>query len=170
MRIVAFTLAMLFAISSAHATEVDHSFAFSLGGFSGDETSGIAIGFYSLRPKSIGWYINGTLSSSVDDDNDFRPIPGDIRVDSDTESVTLNIGLTYALGVVTPYVGVGISEVSEYGLYRTPSTAFWYEEQDETEPNFNVGVLLTLHRNLGLDLGANSANEEVVLGLMWAFQ
>jgi opacity protein-like surface antigen len=146
-----------------------HSSAFSLGGFSGSDTSGIAIGFYSLRPKSIGWYINGTISSLVDDDNDFRPIPGDIRVDSDTDSLTLNIGLTYALGPVTPYVGAGVSQVSEYGLYRAPSAAFWYEEEDDTEVNFNVGLLITLRQNLGLDLGANSANEEWVLGLTWRF-
>jgi hypothetical protein len=31
---------------------------------------------------------------------------------------------------------------------------------DDTEANFNVGLLITLHQNLGLDLGANSANEE----------
>ena len=65
--------------------------------------------------------------------------------------------------------GLGISQVSEYGLYRAPSSAFWYEESDDTEANVNVGLLITLHQNLGLDLGANSANEEWVLGLMWRF-
>jgi hypothetical protein len=171
MRIVIFVLFCVLAAPSAHSAEDNRSLAFTLGGFSGSDTSGVAIGFYSLRPKSIGWYINGTISSRVDDDDDdFRPIPGDIRVDSDTDSVTLNIGVTYALGPVAPYAGVGVSQVSEYGLYRAPSAAFWYEESDDTEANFNVGLLVTLHRNFGLDLGANSANEEVVLGLKWRFR
>ena len=171
MRIVIFVLFCVLAAPYAHAADDSRSLAFSIGGFSGSDTSGVAIGFYSLRPQNIGWYINGTVSSRVDDDDDeFRPIPGDIRVDSDTDSVTLNIGLTYSLGPVAPYVGVGISEVTEYGLYRTPSAAFWYEESDDTEANFNVGVLVSFTDRFGLDLGANSANEEVVLGLMWRFR
>jgi opacity protein-like surface antigen len=170
MRIVIFILLCVLSIPYAHAADDDRQLAFSLGGFSGSDTSGIAIGFYSLRPKSIGWYINGTISSRVDDDeDDFRPIPGDIRVDSDTDSVTLNVGLTYTVGPVAPYVGAGIAEVSEYGLYRTASDAFWYEENDETEANLNIGLLISLRENLGLDLGANSANKEWVLGLAWRF-
>lgn len=49
-------------------------------------TSGVAIGFYSLRPNAVSWHINGTVSSRVDTDSDdnFRPIAGDIRVGSDT--------------------------------------------------------------------------------------
>ena len=35
------------------------------------------------------------------------------------------------------------------------------------ESNFNVGTVVTLHESLGIDLGANSANEEIVLGLKW---
>jgi hypothetical protein len=35
--------------------------------------------------------------------------------------------------------------------------------------NLNVGVLITLRRQLGLDVGANSANDEFILGLKWAF-
>jgi opacity protein-like surface antigen len=169
MRTAIFVLFCVLAAPCAHAAEDSRSLAFSLGGFSGSDTSGVAIGFYSIRPKSIGWYVNGTISSLVDDDNDFRPIPGDIRVGSDTDSVTFNIGLTYALGPVTPYVGAGVSQVSEYGLYRAPSAAFWYEESDDTEANLNAGLLITLHQNLGLDLGVNSANEEWVLGLTWRF-
>jgi hypothetical protein len=170
MHIVIFAVFCALAAPYAHAADDNRSLVFSLGGFSGSDTSGVAIGFHSLRPKSIGWYINGTISSRlIDDDNDFRPIPGDIRVDGDTDSVTLNIGVTYALGPITPYVGVGISEVSEYGLYRTPSSAFWYEENDETEANLNVGMLISIHPNLGLDLGANTANKEWVLGLAWRF-
>jgi len=169
MRTTIFFLFCALAVSNANSAENDRSLAFSLGGFSGSDTSGVAIGLYSLRPKSIGWYINGTVSSRVDkdEDDDFRPIPGDIRVDSDTESSTLNAGVTFALGPVAPYAGVGISTVSEYGLYRTVSDAFWYEEKDDTERNFNVGLLITPHRRFGLDLGANSANEEVILGLKW---
>ena len=170
MRAAIFLLLCVLAAPALHSAEDDHSLVFSIGGFSGDETSGIAMGFYSLRPNAVGLYINGTLSSSVDDDDNFRPIPGDIRVDSDTDSVTLNIGLTYALGRFASYVGGGITQVSEYGLYRAPSAAFWYEEEDETKFNANAGILVTLHRNLGLDLGANSANEEVVLGLNWRFR
>ena len=171
MRKPIFLLLCLLVAPLAHSAEDDRALAMSLGGFSGNDTSGLAIGFYSLRPKSVGWYVNGTISSRVDDDadDDFRPIPGDIRVDGDTESITLNIGFTFAIGPVAPYAGVGISQVSEYGLYRAPSAAFWYEEKDDTEGNFNAGILLTLHRRLGLDLGANSANEEVVLGFKWEF-
>jgi hypothetical protein len=170
MRIVIVGAFCLLAAAYAHAAEENRSFAFSLGGFSGSDTSGVAIGLYALRPSALGWYVNGTLSSRVDeDDDDFRPIPGDVRVDGDVDSVTLNIGLTFAFGPVAPYAGAGISQVSDYGLYRTPSAAFWYEESDETEANFNVGVLITLHRQLGLDVGANSANDELVLGLKWAF-
>jgi hypothetical protein len=169
MRAATILLLGVLAAPAVQAADDERSLAFSIGGFSGDETSGIAMGFYSLRPNSIGWYINGTVASLVDDDNDFRPIPGDIRVDSDTDSVTLNIGLTYALGRFATYVGGGITQVSKYGLYRAPSAAFWYEEEDDTKANVNAGILLTLHRNLGLDLGANSANEEIVLGLMWRF-
>jgi hypothetical protein len=77
------------------------------------------------------------------------------------------VGVTFALGPIAPYAGVGISTISEYGLYRTASDAFWYEEKDDTEGNFNVGTIITLHGRFGIDLGANSANEEVVLGLKW---
>lgn len=167
MRILLCMLCVL-AASSAYPAEADErSLAFSLGGFSGSDTSGVAIGFYSLRPRSLGWYLNGTVSSRVDEDedDDFRPIPGDVRVDSDTESTTLNVGLTWALGRVAPYVGIGISTISEFGLYRTSSEAFWYEEEDDTEGNLNVGVLVSLTDRFGLDLGANSANEEIALGL-----
>jgi len=172
MRTTIFILFCAVAASTANSAEDDRSLAFSLGGFSGSDTSGVAIGFYSLRPKGIGWYINGTVSSRVDkeEDNDFRPIPGDTRVDSDTESTTLNVGVTFALGPIAPYAGVGISTVSEYGLYRTASDAIWYEEKDDTEGNFNIGTIITLHGRLGLDLGANSANEEIVLGLKWDFE
>jgi hypothetical protein len=171
MRGIAIALITLLAISNAHAADDSRSLAFCLGGFSGNDTSGVAIGFYSLRPKNLGWYINGTVSSSVDkDDNEFRPIPGDIRVDSDSDSVTVNIGFTYSLGAVAPYVGAGITQISEYGLYRAPSAAFWYEEKDSTEANFNFGILVALHHNLGLDLGANSANDEWVVGLTWRFR
>ena len=163
---------MLSALAAPHvwATEDTRSFAFSLGGFSGSDTSGVATGFYSLRPGSIGWYVNGTFSSRAgehQDDDAFRPIPGDIRVDSDTESMSVNVGLTFTPEPVALYAGVGISQISEYGLYRAPSAAFWYEEKDDTKANFNFGLLLPLYRNLGLDLGVNSANEEVVLGLKW---
>lgn len=171
MRGLTLALIALLAISNVHATEDTRSLAFSLGGFSGDETSGIALGFYSLRSKSIGWYINGTVSSRADKgDDNFRPIPGDIRVDGETESVTLNLGLTFALEPFTPYLGVGIMQISEYGLYRAPSAAFWYEESDDTKANFNIGLLIALHQNLGLDLGANSANDEWTLGLTWRFR
>jgi hypothetical protein len=171
MRALACSLMCLLAAPYVQAVEDDRSRHFSIGGFSGSDTSGVAIGFYSLRPKSIGWYINGTVSSRVDKDgDDFRPIPGDIRVDAETESVTANVGLTFALGPFSPYFGLGITQISEYGLYRAPSAAFWYEEKDDTEANFNVGLLLTLHQNLGLDLGANSANDELVLGLVWRFR
>jgi opacity protein-like surface antigen len=173
MRKLTFLLFCTLAAPLAYSAEGDRSLAMSLGGFSGNDTSGIAIGFYSLRPKSIGWYMNGTLSSRVDtdgDDDNFRPVPGDIRVDGDTESMTLNAGFTFAVGPVAPYVGVGISQISEYGLYRAPSAAFWYEEKDDTKGNFNVGILLSLHRRLGLDLGVNSANEEIAFGFKWAFQ
>jgi hypothetical protein len=158
--------------ASAQAGEAGPSRAFSIGGFSGSDTSGVAIGFYSLPPSGVGWYINGTVSSRADkdDDENFRPIPGDIRVDGDTESVTLNLGLTLSVGRFASYVGGGITQISEYGLYRTPSAAFWYEEKDDTKANFNAGILVTLHRNFGIDLGANSANEEVVLGLKWGFR
>jgi hypothetical protein len=168
----AFTLApiILLAVSTAHATDDTRAYAFSLGGFAGDETNGFALGFYFMRPKSFGWYVNGTVSYLVYDDEDFRPIPGDIRVDSDSDSMTLNTGLTFALGSVMTYVGAGISQVSEYGLYRTPTTGFWYEEKDQSKANFNVGVLIALSQNLGLDLGVNSANEEFVLGLNWIFR
>jgi hypothetical protein len=171
MRAAMFLLLCALAVPDAYSAEDDRSLAMSLGGFSGSDTSGVAIGFYSFRSRSIGWYINGTLSSRVDkDDDDFRPVPGDIRVDGETESVTVSIGLTLALGPVTPYVGAGLTQVSEYGLYRAPSAAFWYEENDDTKANFNVGVLLALHRNFGLDLGANSANDELALGLTWRFR
>jgi opacity protein-like surface antigen len=171
MRVLVFSLVCLLAAPYVQATDDDRSQRFSLGGFSGSDTSGVAIGFYSLRPKGVGWYINGTVSSRVDRDNDdFRPIPGDIRVDGETESVTVNVGLMFALGPFSPYFGLGITQISEYGLYRAPSAAFWYEEKDDTEANFNVGLLLTLHQNLGLDIGANSANDELVLGLTWRFR
>ena len=170
MRTVIFALFCVLAAPAVYATDDDRSLAFSIGGFSGDETSGITMGLYSLRPNTVGWYINGTIASSVDDDDNFRPIPGDIRVDSDTDSVTLNIGLTYALGRFASYVGGGVSQISEYGLYRAPSAAFWYEEEDDTKFNVNAGILMTLYRNLGLDLGVNSANDEIALGLMWRFR
>lgn len=171
MRATMFLLLCALAAPSAYSAEDEHALAMSLGGFSGTDTSGVAIGFYAFRSKSLGWYINATVSSRVDeDDDDFRPVPGDIRVDGETESVTVSIGLTLALGPVTPYVGAGLTQVSEYGLYRAPSAAFWYEENDDTKANFNVGVLLALHRNFGLDLGANSANDEWVLGLTWRFR
>jgi hypothetical protein len=168
--------AFLFGLLAApHASFAvgDRALAMSLGGFSGSDTGGVAIGIYSLRPKRIGWYINGTVSSSADvdkDDGDFRPIPSDVRVDSETESTTINFGLTLALGPVAPYAGIGVTQISEYGLYRAPSAAFWYEEKKDTEGNVNVGILFSLHPNLGLDLGANSANEEIVLGLKWEFR
>jgi hypothetical protein len=170
MRIAIFLVFCVLAAPYAHPAEESRSLAFSLGGFSGGDTSGVAVGLYALRPGAIGWYVNGTVSSKVgDDDDDFRPIPGDLRVDSDTDSVTLNLGLTFAFGPIAPYAGAGISQVSDYGLYRTPSAAFWYEENDETKVNLNVGVLITLRRQLGLDVGANSANDEFILGLKWAF-
>jgi len=171
MRTLFVILVCTFAACSANAAEDRRSLAFSIGGFSGRDTSGVAMGFYALRPNSLGWYINGTLSARVDEDEDdtFRPIPSDVRVGSDTESVTLNVGLTFALGALVPYAGVGISSVSEYGLYRTLSDAFWYEEEEATEANFNVGILVSLTDRLGLDLSANSANEEIVLGLNWSF-
>ena len=152
--------------------ESARSLAMSLGGFSGSDTSGIAIGIYSLRQKKVGWYINGTVSSDVDkdEDDDFRPIPEDIRVDEDTESTTVNIGLTLAIGPFAPYAGVGITQISQFGLYRTSSDAFWYKDKDNTDNNLNVGMLLLLGGQVGLDLGANSANEEIVLGLSWRFQ
>lgn len=158
--------------ADAQAEEQGPSRAFSIGGFSGSDTSGLALGFYALRPNSVGWYVNATVSSRVDKDEDrnFRPIPGDIRVDGETESVTLNVGLTLAFGPFASYVGGGVTQVSQYGLYRAPSAAFWYEEKDDTKANFNAGLLVTLHRNFGIDLGANSANEEVVLGLKWGFR
>jgi hypothetical protein len=170
MRIAIFVACCLLAAPNAHAADDERSFAFSLGGFSGDETSGIAVGVYSLRPDSIGWYVNATASSLVDDDDDFRPIPGDIRVDSDTDSVTLNIGLTLSLGRVATYVGVGVSSVAEYGLYRTPSFAYWYEEKSDTKGNLNAGLLFGITQNIGLDVGANSANDEITLGLNWRFR
>jgi hypothetical protein len=168
-------IVVLFGILSApyaSSAEEDRSLAFSIGGFSGGDTNGVAVGLYWLRPGRVGWYVNGTVSSSTDvnDDDDFRPIPDDIRVDGETESTTLNVGLTLELGPVAPYSGIGITDISEYGLYRAPSAAFWYKEGDNTEANLNVGILLSLHGNLGLDLGANSANEEIVLGLKWDFR
>jgi hypothetical protein len=172
MRLAMIILFGALAAPAAFSAEDDRPLAFSLGGFSGSDTSGVAIGFYSLRPKRIGWYVNGTVSSSTDvdeDDDDFRPIPGDIRVDGDTESVTVNIGLTLALGPVAPYAGIGVTQITEYGLYRAPSEAFWYKEKDNTESNINVGLLITLHEEFGLDLGANSANEEIILGIKWGF-
>ena len=173
MRLAVLIMYCALAAPLACGAEDDRSLTMSLGGFSGSDTSGVAIGFYSLRPGSLGWYINGTVSSSADvdeDDDDFRPIPGDIRVDGDTESTTLNVGLTLALGPVVPYAGIGVTHISDYGLYRAPSAAYWYKEKDDNETNFNVGMLLRFHSNLGLDLGANSANEEIVLGLNWKFQ
>jgi len=171
MRAATLMLCFALAVPAAHAADHDRSLAFSIGGFSGDETSGVALGFYSLRPNNAGWYVNGTVSSRVDeDDGNFRPIPGDIRVYSETESITLNIGLTLALGPFASYVGGGISQVSEYGLYRTPSAAFWYEEKDKTRGNLNAGILLILRGGLGLDLGVNSANDEIALGLTCVFR
>jgi opacity protein-like surface antigen len=171
MRVTLFMLLCVLAAPCAHSADDGQSLAFSLGGFSGDDTSGVAIGFYSLRHARIGWYLNGAVSSGVDkDDDNFRPIPGDIRVDGETESVTLNIGLTWALGPIAPYVGAGVTQISRYGLYRAPSAAFWHKEKDDTEANFNLGLLITLHSRLGLDLGANSANDEWVLGLTWRFR
>lgn len=169
MRLAIFVACHVLAASHAYGADDERSFAFSLGGFSGDETSGLAMGVYSLRPDNLGWYINGTLSSLVEDDDDFRPIPGDIRVDSDTDSATLNIGVTFSIGRVSTYVGVGVSQVSEYSLYRTFSDAFWYEESDDTKGNFNAGLLFVLSQNVGLDFGANSANDELTLGLNWRF-
>ncbi len=172
MRAAILLLLCVLAAPAVHAADDDSSLAFSLGGFSGNETSGVAIGFYSLRPNAVGWYINGTVSSRVDRDSDdnFRPIPGDIRVDGETESVTVNVGLTLAIGRFASYVGGGITQISQYGLYRAPSAAFWYEEKDDMKGNVNAGILVTLHRNFGLDLGANSANEEIILGLNWRFR
>ena len=171
MRAAILMLCCAFVVPGAHASDDDRSLALSIGGFSGDDTSGVALGFYSFRPDNVGWYVNGTVSSRVDtDDDNFRPIPGDIRVDSETESVTVNVGLTLAFGPFVSYVGGGISQVSEYGLYRAPSAAFWYEEKDETEGNLNAGILLILGGGLGVDLGVNSANDEVVLGLTWVFR
>lgn len=170
MRAGAFAFFALLLISNAHANEHDPSLAFSLGGFYGDETSGIAVGVYSLRSDSVGWYINATVSSPVEEDDNFRPIPGDIRVDSDTDSITLNIGITLSIGRVVTYVGAGVSQVSEYALYRTASDAFWYEEKDHTKGNLNTGLLFGISQNISLDLGANSANDEITLGLNWAFK
>ena len=169
MRLAILAACSVLAVTSVHAVEDERSLAFSLGGFSGDQTSGLAMGFYVLRPDSLGWYINGTVSSLVDDDDNFRPIPGDVRVDSDTDSVTLNVGLTLSIGRVTTYVGGGVSSVAEYGLYRTPSFAYWYEEKSDTKGNFNAGLLLALSQNVGLDFGGNSANEEITLGVNWRF-
>ena len=165
------TILLLFVLAAPilHAAEEDRSLAFSLGGFSGDETSGLAMGFYSIRPDRLGWYLNGTISSLVDDDDDFRPIPGDIRVDSDTDSVTLNVGLTFSIGRVTTYFGGGVSRVGNYGLYRTPSFAYWYEEESDTKGNFNAGLLFGLSESIALDLGGNSANDELTLGVNWRF-
>jgi hypothetical protein len=160
------------AASQALSAENQRSLVMSLGGFSGSDTSGVAIGFYSLRPKRIGWYINGTVSSRADEDedDDFRPIPEDTRVDEDTESTTVNVGLTFTVGPLAPYAGVGITQISEYGLYRTSSDAYWYKEKDNTDSNFNFGVVFLLGGKAGLDLGANNANDEIVLGLSWTFQ
>lgn len=171
MRAAILVFCFALAVPAAHAADNDRSRAFSIGGFSGDDTSGLAIGFYSFHPDNVGWYVNGTVSSRVDEgDDNFRPIPGDIRVDSETESVTINVGLTLAFGPFVSYVGGGISQVSEYGLYRAPSAAFWYEEKDETKGNLNAGMLLILQGGLGMDLGVNSANDEIVLGLTWVFR
>jgi hypothetical protein len=45
MRIVIFVLFCVLAAPYAHSADDDRSLAFSLGGFSGSDTSGIAIGF-----------------------------------------------------------------------------------------------------------------------------
>ena len=55
MRIAIFVLFCVLAAPYAHAADDNRSLAFPLGGFSSSDTSGAAIGFYSLRPKSIGW-------------------------------------------------------------------------------------------------------------------
>jgi hypothetical protein len=45
MRIAIFVLFCLLAASSAHSADDNRSLAFSIGGFSGSDTSGVAIGF-----------------------------------------------------------------------------------------------------------------------------
>ncbi|NHA14617.1 hypothetical protein [Thioalkalivibrio sp. XN279] len=169
MRALIFVLFCVVAVPTVHADDDDPVLAFSVGGFSGDDTSGIAVGVYSLQPNRLGWYVNATISSLIEDDEYFRPIPGDIRVDSDTDSITLSVGLTWSVSRVTTYFGAGFSSVGQYGLYRTPSFSYWYEESTDTKGNFNAGLLFGLSQSIGLDVGANSANEEVTLGLNWRF-
>lgn len=164
-------LAILFiccssGITQAQTREEANTFL-SVGlGFNSDSL-GVSIGAYNSRMAGdFGFYANTTLDVTPPVDGletqDYRWFSWHQAIDSKYENYIINAGLALNAGdAAIVYVGGGLAV--QQGVTHWQSTVsdlnYWsYDDDYEYGMNFNVGAIVRLGRNFGIDGGFNGAS------------
>ena len=137
-------------------------------------------GMYSLKDSGPGLYLNGSISGTPGESNNYYEGScyyscGALK-GTQTGAGVFSVGATFPL--VTPdmnvpfyrsvhaYAGLGYGKVSAYSKYSSGGRDYWYDDasRDKSGINANLGVMFGFN-GFALNLGVNSISKALYIGI-----
>jgi len=155
--------------------------AFGFVGRYPQEPFGVSLLYF--RPGAIGFYADAKFGPGITEGDDYyenisvqlAESWGDPRTDTQTNPLTVNIGVTWPLtSKLGAYAGGGMTWKTTLHEYYDPMHIlsddghYWIDGSEETEVNFLGGLVFFAGNSWGLQFGAEGPEFGVTLGVFWS--